>query len=86
MRQTEVKDVFSEVEIQASAERVWEMLTDFASYPEWNPCEYTIEKILDKGLVILGTEDGFGTALAHEGTFEIHFIKEENGTKTIPNP
>jgi hypothetical protein len=39
---------------------------------------YTIEKILNKGLVILRTEDGFGTALVHEGTFEIHFIKEEN--------
>lgn len=47
---------------------------------------YTIEKSLDKGLVILRTEDGLGTALAHEGTFEIHFIMEENGTKKIPNP
>jgi hypothetical protein len=27
----------AEVEIQASAERVWELLTDFAAYPEWNP-------------------------------------------------
>jgi len=32
-----VKEVFSEVEIQAPAERIWQMLTDFASYPEWNP-------------------------------------------------
>jgi hypothetical protein len=32
-----VKEVFSEIEIQASAERVWQLLTDFASYPEWNP-------------------------------------------------
>jgi hypothetical protein len=27
----------AEVEIQASAERVWEVLTDFAAYPDWNP-------------------------------------------------
>jgi hypothetical protein len=32
-----VKEVFSEVEIQAPAGRVWQVLTDFASYPEWNP-------------------------------------------------
>jgi hypothetical protein len=25
------------IEIQASPERVWEILTDFPSYPEWNP-------------------------------------------------
>ncbi len=32
-----MKEVFSEVEIQAPAERIWQVLTDFASYPEWNP-------------------------------------------------
>lgn len=32
-----MKEVFSEVEIQAPAELIWQMLTDFASYPEWNP-------------------------------------------------
>jgi hypothetical protein len=32
-----VKEVFSEIEIQAPAERIWQVLTDFASYPEWNP-------------------------------------------------
>ncbi|MGA2467434.1 MAG: SRPBCC domain-containing protein [Thermodesulfobacteriota bacterium] len=32
-----MKEVFSEIEIQAPAEHVWQVLTDFASYPEWNP-------------------------------------------------
>ncbi|HKO85819.1 MAG TPA: SRPBCC family protein, partial [Actinomycetota bacterium] len=27
----------SEVEVQASPERVWEVLTNFAAYPDWNP-------------------------------------------------
>lgn len=31
------KEIYSEIEIDASAERVWELLTDFASFPNWNP-------------------------------------------------
>ena len=27
----------TEIEIQASPDRVWEALTDFAAYPHWNP-------------------------------------------------
>jgi hypothetical protein len=29
--------ITSEIRIDASPLRVWEVLTDFASYPEWNP-------------------------------------------------
>jgi len=32
-----MKQLHTEIEIDASAEQVWELLTDFASYPEWNP-------------------------------------------------
>jgi hypothetical protein len=32
-----MKELHSEIEIAASAQRVWGILTDFASYPEWNP-------------------------------------------------
>jgi hypothetical protein len=32
-----MKEFRSEIEIRASAERVWQVLTDFASFPQWNP-------------------------------------------------
>jgi hypothetical protein len=32
-----MKELHSEIEIDAPAERVWHLLTDFASYPQWNP-------------------------------------------------
>ena len=32
-----MKELYSEIEIQASDERVWKVLTDFASFPQWNP-------------------------------------------------
>lgn len=30
-------EIVTEIDIAAPAERVWTVLTDFASYPEWNP-------------------------------------------------
>jgi hypothetical protein len=30
-------EISSEIEIGAAAERVWEVLLDFGSYPDWNP-------------------------------------------------
>jgi len=32
-----MKELHSEIEIYAPAERVWQLLTDFPSYPQWNP-------------------------------------------------
>src|SRR5919199_2888663 len=32
-----MKRLHTEIEIHAPAERVWELLTDFAAYPQWNP-------------------------------------------------
>ena len=32
-----MKELHSHIDINASAERVWQLLTDFASYPQWNP-------------------------------------------------
>ena len=38
-----MKELFSEIEIDARAERVWEILMDFKSYPDWNPFVRRIE-------------------------------------------
>ena len=32
-----MRELHSEIEIDAAPERVWRILTDFDSYPEWNP-------------------------------------------------
>ena len=32
-----MKELHTEIEIQAPPERVWQLLTDFADFPQWNP-------------------------------------------------
>lgn len=32
-----MKELHSQIEIDVPAERVWHLLIDFASYPQWNP-------------------------------------------------
>jgi len=32
-----MKQIRAEIDINASAERVWHILTDFAAFPQWNP-------------------------------------------------
>jgi hypothetical protein len=32
-----MKEIHTEIEINAPAKTVWRALTDFAAYPEWNP-------------------------------------------------
>jgi hypothetical protein len=32
-----MKELHTEIEIEAPAERVWQILTDFKEYPRWNP-------------------------------------------------
>jgi len=32
-----MREIRTEIEIAAPAERVWQVLTDFAAFPQWNP-------------------------------------------------
>jgi hypothetical protein len=38
-----------EIEIEASAERVWEILTDFDAFPTWNPFIRSLRGTLEPG-------------------------------------
>jgi len=38
-----MKTIHTEIEINAPAERVWRILTDFAAFPTWNPFVKSIE-------------------------------------------
>ena len=38
-----MKNLQTEIIINASAEKVWDILTDFAKFPEWNPFVLKIE-------------------------------------------
>jgi hypothetical protein len=38
-----MRELDTEIEINASAERVWQLLTDFDAYPQWNPFIRRIE-------------------------------------------
>jgi len=44
-----MKENRNEIEIQSTPDRVWEILTDLAKYPEWNPLLYRAD-----GKVALG--------------------------------
>jgi hypothetical protein len=61
-----MKELHSQIEINASAERVWDILTDFASYPEWNPFIRRISgevKVGERLEVRLEPPDGRGITL-----------------------
>ena len=44
-----LKELRSEIEIDAPVERVWQTLTDFSSFPTWNPFIRRIEGELRLG-------------------------------------
>jgi hypothetical protein len=41
-----MRELSTHVDIDAPAERVWSILTDFAAYPEWNPFIVGIDGVL----------------------------------------
>jgi demethylmenaquinone methyltransferase / 2-methoxy-6-polyprenyl-1,4-benzoquinol methylase len=44
-----MRTIAAEVEIDAPPERVWEVLTDFAAYPDWNPFMFSVEGVAETG-------------------------------------
>jgi hypothetical protein len=42
-------EIYTEIEINASCQRVWQLLTDFSSYPEWNPLIREAKGDIEKG-------------------------------------
>jgi hypothetical protein len=44
-----VREIRTEIEIDAPAERVWDVLTDLAAYDEWNPFIKHLEGELQEG-------------------------------------
>ena len=44
-----MKQISSEIEIDASPERVWQVLTDFSALPNWNPFIRSVEGDLNVG-------------------------------------
>lgn len=49
------KSIKTEIVINASKERVWQVLTDFKDYPRWNPFIISIEGELAKGKTLTNT-------------------------------
>jgi hypothetical protein len=44
-----MREICTEIEIDAPAARVWQVLTDFAAFPDWNPFMTTAEGDLVAG-------------------------------------
>lgn len=46
-----MKHISTEIEINAPAETVWTIFTDFDKYPEWNPFIKSVEGEVKQGMV-----------------------------------
>jgi hypothetical protein len=53
-------EIITEIEIEATAEKLWNILLDFPSYPEWNPFVRSIAGVAKIGhrLAIFVQPDG----------------------------
>ncbi|HRF20156.1 MAG TPA: SRPBCC family protein, partial [Chitinophagaceae bacterium] len=49
------KQIITEIIINSSKEKVWQVLTDFSSYHVWNPFIISIEGELKKGSKLKNT-------------------------------
>ena len=44
-----MKEIYTEIEINSSAKEVWNILINFANYPNWNPFMKQINGELQEG-------------------------------------
>jgi hypothetical protein len=75
-----MREIRSEIEIAAPAGRVWEILTDFARFPEWNPFIRKAEGRAQVGArltVLLQPAGGRAT------TFRPRVLKAEPGRELV---
>jgi len=59
-------EIATEIEIAAAPHRVWSVLLDFASYPEWNPMIRSIEGVAREGeqlRISIQPQDGLSMTL-----------------------
>ena len=70
------RELCSEIEIESTPERVWEVLTGFASYAEWNPFIRLITGKLEAGWKL---EVHFASAGKREVVFRPKVLKVEAG-------
>jgi hypothetical protein len=54
------KQLFADVDIAATPERVWGVLTDFAAYPQWNPFIVRAEGVPEQGHRLIVTMQPVG--------------------------
>lgn len=52
MEQNPVKELRTEIEINAAPERVWQILTDTEKFPQWNPFIHSLKGNLAQGQTI----------------------------------
>ena len=57
-----VHELHTEIEIAATPERVWSILTDFAAFPEWNPFIRFMHGVPQKGARLEGRIQPSGTS------------------------
>ena len=61
-----MKELYTEIEIDASLEQVWNILTDFSRLPEWNPFMQRASGVVKPGEkieVLLQPPDGMGMTI-----------------------
>lgn len=57
------KQINTEIIINATREKVWQVLTNFSAYPAWNPFIINIEGELKKGSVLKNTLQNGGKTI-----------------------